>query len=184
MKWLLFIFGWLPFFFLYSLQFTFCLQLFLSSFSSSSSCIYCLRGLTVFLVVPDMQEKKTGGRQCLCSERESGNEIPLQKFFFFCSPVHAYFLTLFYFIIISLFLFSLSLSLSCLLFVCLFVCLWVYFFFFFISFGKSFQSPYIYTLLRIYTVYYIILYWGVIILHFVYLKGYSATLFDCLDWRY
>ena len=129
MKWLLFIFGWLPFFFLYSLQFTFSLQLFLSFFSSSSSsCIYCLRGLTVFLVVPDMQEKKTGGRQCLCSERESGNEIPLQKFFFLLftgTRIFSHSLLLYYYLTISFFSFSFSL----LLFVCLFVCGFIFFFF-------------------------------------------------------
>lgn len=88
--------------------------------------------------------------------RESGNEIPLQKIFF--SFVHRYthIFSLSSTLLLSHYLFFLFLFLSLLLFVCLFVCLWVYFFFFFHLLWKIFLvSIYIYTLLRIYTIYYI-----------------------------
>lgn len=113
--------------------------------------------------------------------RESGNEIPLQKFFFLLftgTRIFSHSLLLYYYLTISFFSFSFSLSLAFCLFVCLFVGL---FFFFFSSPLENLFSLHIYTLYFVY-IQYIIL--GVIILHFVYLKGYSATLFDCLDWRY
>lgn len=171
MKWLLFIFEWLPFFFLYSLQFTFCLQLFLSSFSSSSSCIYCLRGLTVFQQCLICRKKKLEvGRQCLCSERESGNEIPLQKIFF--SFVHRYthIFSLSSTLLLSHYLFFLFLflSLSCFLFVCLFVGL---FFFFFSSPLENLFSLHIYIHFTSYIY---------SILYYIILRGYysSFSLFE------